>query len=204
MSKSKSLHKVATTVIERVKSRQNNDTETPAWVKQVAMLTGVLAAISGFLALRSTTLTNDAIYESNQAILAQTESSDSWSEYQAESIKARIVETQLAATHNISTSQKALLTNEAMDLRNRQPAIKKIATDKAHERDDHLKDGLKRLAEKDLLGYADVAAQLGIALASVAALVQVRIAFHAGITAGAFGLGIAAYALAIHYGLIAG
>ena len=82
-------------VIAKLKARidaRKQDGDNPPWLRQVAMLTGVLAALSGFLAVRSTSLTNDAIYESNQAILAQTQSSDAWSEYQADSIKARIVE----------------------------------------------------------------------------------------------------------------
>src|ERR1700761_3905355 len=79
-----------------------NDGDSPSWVKQVAMLTGVLAAMSGFLAVRATTLTNDAIYESNQAILAQTESSDAWNEYQADSIKAHIVDTAIASAGKLA------------------------------------------------------------------------------------------------------
>ena len=75
--------------------------EDPSWIKQVAVLTGVLAAISGYLVVRSTMLTNDAIYMSNQAILAQTQSSDAWAEYQADSIKARVVETALLAQHGV-------------------------------------------------------------------------------------------------------
>jgi len=57
------------------------------------------------------------------------------------------------------------------------------------------------LAEKDLLGYAGLAAQLGIALASVAALVRRRAAFYAGIAAGTVATAITAYAFAMHYGL---
>ena len=69
--------------------------DAPSWIGHVAVLTGVLAALTGFLAVRATALTNKAIYESNQAILSQTQASDAWSEYQANSIKARMVELQL-------------------------------------------------------------------------------------------------------------
>jgi hypothetical protein len=175
--------------------------ENPPWLKQVAMLTGVLAAFSGFLAVRSTTLTNDAIYESNQAILAQAESSDEWAEYQADSIKARIVETALSTANALPPDRRTSLENDAADLRDRQPKVKEIANAKADERDRHLKDGLKHLEEKDLLGYAGLAAQLGIALASVAALVRMRAAFYTGILAGTAGISIALYAFATHYGI---
>ncbi|MDE2229840.1 MAG: DUF4337 family protein [Alphaproteobacteria bacterium] len=165
------------------------------------MLTGVLAAVSGFLVVRSTAITNDAIYESNQAILSQTEASDAWSEYQADSIKAHIVETALATAQAAGPDSHAALTKEAADLRARQPKLKQAGNDRTAERDRHLQTGLKWLAEKDLLGYAGFAAQLGIALASVAALVRWRTPFIAGILAGALCIGITLYAFAAYYGL---
>ncbi|MBS0281623.1 MAG: DUF4337 family protein, partial [Proteobacteria bacterium] len=86
----------------------------------------------------------------------------------------------------------------ATELRARQPALRKTATDKAAERDEHLKDGGKRLAERDQLVYAGFAAQVGIALASVAALVRSRTVFYAGIGAGVVGVALMAYAFALH------
>ena len=170
--------------------------EAPSWIKQVAVLTGVLAAISGYLTVRSTMLTNDAIYMSNQAILAQTQSSDAWAEYQADSIKARVVETALLVGAN--AQDRDALMSEGKALRDRQPALRKSATDKAAERDNYLKDGRKRLSERDLLSYASFAAQIGIALVSVAALVRSRNVFYTGIGAGVAGVLVMAYAFAVH------
>lgn len=190
------LHAVVTRIAAGINERKAAEGETPAWIKQVAMLTGVLAAISGYLAVRSTTLTNDAIYMSDRAILAQTQSSDAWAEYQAESIKAHVVETMLLATPN--SQNLDALTKEGKALRDRQPALRKTATDKAAERDDYLKDGKKRLAERDQLTYAGFAAQIGIALASVAALVRSRAVFYLGVGAGVVGVLVAIYAFALH------
>ena len=169
--------------------------DDPPWLSHVAMLTGVLAALAGVLTVRSTSLTNDAIYQSNQAILAQTQASDAWAEYQADSIKARIVETQLVPSSPIGAGDRAGLEDIDKDLRARQPKAKQTAADKESARDDYMKQGLDRLAEKDLLGYASLAAQLGIALASVAALVNKLGVFHMGVVVGVIGVGIAAYAL---------
>lgn len=193
-------------LVEGVRTRVNQGkpgggSDGPPWVKQVAMLTGVLAAFAGFLAVRSTTIANEAIYESNQAILAQAEASDAWAEYQADSIKARVVETALAASSAVPPDKRASLEADAADLRDRQPKSKQMATARADDRERHLQVGRRHLAEKDLLGYAGLAAQLGIALASVAALVRIREAFYAGIAAGAIAIAIAAYAFAMHYGL---
>jgi len=192
----KMIDAVKATIDEQMK---NGDDDTP-WIKHVAMLSGVLAALTGFLAVRVTSLTNDAIYESNQAILAQTQSSDAWAEYQADSIKARVVETALAASNGIDDDKEKWLKAEAAELRGRQPALKQRAIDKEKERDDRLKAGLGRLGEKDLLGYASLAAQIGIGLASVAALVHMRKLYLLGAVIGSFSLAIAVYAYMAHVG----
>ncbi len=200
MTEKNGLKSVVSKVKARVDAAKDTSTE-PAWIKQVAMLTGVLAAVSGFFAVRTTMLTNDAIYESNQAILSQTQSSDAWSEYQADSIKAHVVATALATSNDLDPANREELTNQAADFKNRQPALKQEAAGKAKERDGHLQNGLAHLNEKDLLGYAGFAAQIGIALASVAALVRMKTAFYAGVAAGVAAIAIALYAMAAQYGL---
>jgi hypothetical protein len=163
------------------------------WLRHVAVLTGVLAALAGFLTVRSTVLTNDGIYESNQAVLAQTEASDAWAEYQANSIKARVVEMQILPSSGISPDDRKKLTGDYKELRDRQPANKKLAEDKLAERQDHMGKSLKRMNQKDMLGYAGMAAQLGIAVASIAAITRRREAFYAGIVAGIISVLITAY-----------
>jgi len=167
--------------------------DAPDWIGHVAVLTGVLAALTGFLTVRATTLTNEAIYESNQAILSQTQASDAWSEYQANSIKAHIVEMQLLPSSPLNGADRAKLTKMEKDFRDRQPLSKQTAVSKASEREDHLAKGLKHLQQKDMLGYAGMVAQLGIALASIAALVRKRIAFDVAIAAGVVAVLITGY-----------
>ena len=183
------------------KLTQGGDTREPAprWVGYVALLTGILAGAAGFLTVRATTLTNNAIYESNQAILAQAQSSDSWNEYQADSVKARIVETQIAVNPGLDAQSRAKLEAQAKDFRDRQPKIQADAKNFAKDRDDHLATGKGLLATRDLISYADLATQLAIALASVAAMVRVRRAFDAAILIGTIGVVIALYALGRQY-----
>jgi len=167
--------------------------DAPQWISHVAVLTGVLAALTGFLTVRATTLTNEAIYESNQAILSQTQASDAWAEYQANSIKAHIVEMQLLPSSHLGAADRAKLTAMDSEMRERQPVSRQTATSKIEERQTHLASGLKHLQQKDMLGYAGMIAQMGIALASVAALVRKRIAFDAGVAAGVVAVALTAY-----------
>jgi hypothetical protein len=184
---------------EKLTKGEKSSEPAPKWVGYVALLTGILAGVAGFLTVRATTLTNNAIYESNQAILAQAQSSDSWNEYQADSIKARIIETQIATSPALDAQSRATLEGQAKDFRDRQPKIQSDAQNFAKDRDDHLAQGKGLLATRDLISYADLATQLGIALASVAAMVRVRRAFDAAICVGVIGVVIAIYALGRQY-----
>jgi len=185
---------------DRLSARMDAQGDVPAWVKRVALLTGLLAAISGFVTVRSTILTNDAVYASGQAILAQTQSSDNWAEYQADSVKARIVETTLLTTAVAGVNRETLM-KEAAELRRRQPPLRATAIAKAADRDRFLAHSAHILAERDWLGYANFIAQIAIALASVAALLKERRVFLAGAVAGLFTIIIVAFAYAIHFGM---
>jgi hypothetical protein len=171
------------------------DPNSPSWFKYVAILTAGLAGLAGFLVVRSGTLTNQAIFQSNQAILAQAQASDSWAEYQADSIKARIVETQLLPSSPISATDRAALAKEDEDLRSRQPQSKQAATDQTALRDKHIQATQKLTKEKGLLEYASLAVQFGIVLASVAAMVKKPFVLHLGILAGIGGALITAWAM---------
>lgn len=172
-----------------------SDPNSPAWLKYVAILTAALAGLAGFLVVRSATLTNQAIFESNQAILAQAQASDAWAEYQADSIKARIVETQLVPSSPLSAEDRAALAKTDEDLRARQPQSKQTANDETAERDKHMRKTQILADEKGRLEYASLAAQLGIVLGSVAAMVKKPVVLHAAILAGIAGAGITVWAM---------
>jgi hypothetical protein len=173
------------------------DPAAPAWLKRVPLLTGVLAAFAGFLAVRSAALTNQAIYHSNQAVLHQAQASDAWAEYQANSIKARIVETSLLTAADAAA--KDALDGQAKDLRTRQPKNMQKAQDQESQRDAELHASAQRLVQKDRLDYAGMSVQLGIAMASVAALTRRAHAFAIGVLCGAIGAGVTVFALVMGY-----
>jgi Domain of unknown function (DUF4337) len=175
------------------------DPSAPHWMKYVALLTGVLAALGGYLTVRCTNLSNEAIYFSNQAVLMQAQASDQWAEYQANSIKARIVESQLASGNSITDAQRKEMTDFDQEARAREPLLKVQAKELEDQRGDFLARAFRRMSEKDLLSYGGMAVQMGIALASVAALTRKRSAFHGGVIAAAIGVTITAYALVTHH-----
>jgi len=173
------------------------DPTAPTWIRYVAMLTGALAAVAGYLTVRSTVLSNQAIYNSNQGVLYQAQASDAWAEYQADSVKARMSEIAMKTTKDPDAIQ--WLTVQDVVTRDRQPQAKKDAQDLELERNDVLAHSKRLLGERDILQYAGMAVQLGIALASVAALTRRYDAFMAGVICGVLGVLTTGYALAAHF-----
>ena len=166
---------------------------TPLWIKRLPMITGVLAGLAGFLTVKQSNLSNDAIYRSNQAVLFQAKASDAWAEYQANSVKKHI---DIAAIRTAADPVvKQELETESKALLDRQGPLGDQAKDREMSRDNELRQGQARLEEKDMLSYAGVTAQLAIALASVAALTRSKAAFHVCVGAGALGILITGYAI---------
>lgn len=172
--------------------------EGPEWLRYVAMMTGILAGLAGFLTVRGANLSNEAIYHSNQAVLHQAEASDKWTEYQANSIKAHLAETQLSAGI-YKPGADALLQADAKKSRDRQPDLKNDAQKFEADRNAELVLAARLRGEKSHLDYAGMAVQLGIALASVAALTRRFAAFVVGTLAGLAGAAITAAVMVQHY-----
>lgn len=167
-------------------------------MKRVPMITGVLAGLAGFLTVRSANMSNQAIYNSNQAVLHQALASDHWAEYQSDSVKRHIDENSILVGVSNPKSEQ-LISKQVTELRDRQSNAKQQAQNEEALRVQELQNGQKKLAIKDFLDYAGVAAQLGIALSSVAALTKKKPAFHAGLFAGAVAILVTGYALVEPY-----
>jgi VIT1/CCC1 family predicted Fe2+/Mn2+ transporter len=154
--------------------------QEPVWYPGVAIITGLLAAVAGVVAVRTAYLSNEAVYYSNIANLSQARCSDAWAEYQADSIKARIVETALL-TSNPSTVNKASLQSKADEYRANQKPLKDKAINFEKDRDEKIKMSNKKLSRRDSLNVAGLVVQLAIGLASIAAMTKKTNAFVASV-----------------------
>jgi len=143
------------------------------------VVTGIFAAFGAFLLARGNTLATDGVYQGGRAVLFQAQSSDAWNEYQAVSIKARVIETVLATTPSLPEATRADLATQDRAYRDRQPALQAEAQRLAGERDRALALSARSVGDKGAMTTAGVLVQAGIALASVAALTQRREALYA-------------------------
>ncbi len=167
-------------------------------MKRVPVITGGLAALAGFLAVRGTNLANIANYKGTQGVLHQTQASDAWAEYQADSIKKHIDLTALKAG-TLPPAAADVLRAEAAEDAAREIENKKKAEAAKAICDAEQAESTGNLDEKDYCDYAGVAAQLGIALASVAALTRRQSAFNTAVLVGLAAVGLTAYGLIVHH-----
>ncbi len=170
----------------------------PAWMKRVPLITGALAALAGYLTVHGAELSNNALYQSNQAVLMQTTASDKWAEFQADATKADDAEDIRLTLDPAARGQQQLAARVA-EFRSRQAGLRSQAEDLQRQREALKGVSERRLAEKTWSDYAGVAAQLGIALASVAALTRRPAAFTAGVVAGLAAVAMTGYGLLLHF-----
>lgn len=164
----------------------------PWWYPGIAIITGLLAAISGIIYVRTASLGNEAVYYSNQAVLAQSQASDNWNEYEADSGKAKTVEMTLLLVTDPAT--RVELKKQQDDYRHRQLPLKSQAKQFESVRDDFVLKTNKKVHDRDGLSITGVVIQLGIGLASVAAMTKRNYVFVMTIIVTMTGLTMTCYA----------
>jgi hypothetical protein len=186
--------------LEQDAARQEAAAGREWWVKWVAATTAVLSALAAFGAVRSQGYANEALFHSNQAVLFQAQASDAWAEFQANSLKRHINDnaaTELRAVAGSAGAQQAAALDEAV--RQKYRPQQDAAGTKARELEGR-RDGERTAADgaqgrKDQAGLAVGVFQLGIGLASVAALTKRIELWLAGTAIGLGGAVILALAL---------
>jgi hypothetical protein len=162
----------------------------PRWIDALAVSTALFAVFAAIAALESGNYANEALYAANQAVLKQTQTVDTWSQYQAESLKKyqqQVLGTLLLHTGGTPEDIQAA----------------KVEADRRQQQQDELRPEADRLAaETDQLNHeseinlshhhrfaASVTLfQVAIGLAAIAALLAMRWLWLVGLGAGTVGL----------------
>ncbi|MBV8281045.1 MAG: DUF4337 family protein [Candidatus Eremiobacteraeota bacterium] len=152
----------------------------------IPIAAAILAVLAGLASLYGGRLAERQLELGSSAVLAQTRASDTWAEYQAQSLKAHINAAALAVAANAST--RAKLAADMQSYRQRQPPLMQEATKLENERT-QLLDSMDKVVTKKLDVDVGVALfQISIVLASVAAMTKRPPLFIAGLVGGAIGL----------------
>ncbi len=170
------------TVASAAPTSQPADSSQPPWMKRVAMMTGVLAGLVGFLSVRGNNMSIQANDNSTQAVLHRATESDHWAEYQADSVKKNEAEAMAKIAPNDKARDALLADAESFGAR-QAPLKEKAAAEKALG-EQEMQNHDEKMKVRGLIDYAGMAAQIGIALASISALTRKQFAYWIGMAAG--------------------
>lgn len=67
--------------------REAQRVQRPPWLDALAVSTALFAVLAAIASLKAGDSANEALYRANQAVLQQTRAVDTWSQYQANSVK---------------------------------------------------------------------------------------------------------------------
>lgn len=166
--------------------------EGPRWIPIAAAVLAVLAAITTYFGtLRST----QALVEKNDSIVATTQASDTWSQYQAERVKYYIATTALAQGVNPGGNAAALKENAAKEGAKAAPLVRK-----AHAFEEealrHNERSERLLDSHETIEIGATLFEVAIVLVSISALVGSRLLPISAAVAAVLGLGFSVAGLA--------
>jgi hypothetical protein len=161
--------------------------ERDPFVSRVSITIAVLAVMAAAAGSLETVEGGRAITESSEAVLAQDKATDSWNEYQADSLKRHMYE--------IAAGAKAgEYAEEIAKDRDSQNKAHDKAEDAEKDRDTRLKESAAHEARHHWLTGAATLIEIGIALSTVAIITSRRAFWVSAIGLGGLGAGLFTFA----------
>jgi hypothetical protein len=143
----------------------------PSWVPIAAAVLAVLAAVSGYFGnLRST----QALVEKNDAIVATTHASDTWSQYQSERVKYYIATTAIDQGVNGNGNEDNIRRLAASE-KKKAPPLMTQARAYEEEAKHHNERSERLLQQHETIEVGSTLFEVAIVLVSITALVGSRV-----------------------------
>ena len=136
------------------------------YISRVSITVAILAVLAAAGSLE-TVENGRAITESSEAVLAQDKATDSWNEYQADSLKRHMYD--IAAENGLTHFKK-----DSQDERGAQNKARGLANDAEKERDAHVAASARHEERHHWLTAAATLVEIGIALSTVAIITRRR------------------------------
>jgi hypothetical protein len=168
--------------LEDLREQQEKDEHAQSWIRGVALTTALMAVLAAVAALQASFQADEALLASNDAILAQAKATDTWNEFQADGLKDIL--RQIQATQATDPQAAADFRAESQRRSNLAGQELNQAQELEKERDARQAQSAKAGSVHDRFAWSVAALQVGIGLASVAALTRRKAVWWLG---GAFG-----------------
>jgi len=160
------------------------------FISRVSITVAVLAVMAATAGSLETVEASRAITESSEAVLAQDKATDSWNEYQADSLKRHMYE--IASASGGPSAQDYLKDIEAE--RESQKKAREKAKDAEKDRDVRLHDSATHEKRHHWLTGAATLVEIGIALSTVAIITSRRTFWFSAMGLGGVGAALFAFA----------
>ena len=161
-------------------------------LRYVPVIAAVLAICAGLSSLLSARLGEDALGLENEALLAEVKASDTWAEYQADSIKAHLYEIQ-----SIANKAAPAVIASAKKYRDEQKPLRVSAQAQEEERDRAMASSQRSEERKADIDVGLALFEIGIVLTSIAAMIKRSALMLLGAAGGIAGLFAASLAMLV-------
>jgi hypothetical protein len=153
------------------------------FVAKVAITVAILAVMAATAGSLETVEASRAIAQSSEAVLAQDKATDSWNEYQADSLKRHMYE--IASNAGGPKTEEYL--RDIEEQRESQNKAREKAQETEHERDTSLRNSALHEDRHHWLTGAATLVEIGIALSTIAIITTKRPFWFAAMGLGAVG-----------------
>jgi len=160
------------------------------FIAKVSITVAVLAVMAAAAGSLETVEGGRAITESSEAVLAQDKATDSWNEYQADSLKRHMYEIALAGGGSKAEEYRGEIEKD----REGQTKARAKAEDAEKDRDLRLRESAKHEQRHHWLTGAATLIEIGIALSTVAIITSRRTFWFSAMGLGAVGASLFAFA----------
>jgi hypothetical protein len=157
--------------------------ERDPFISRVSITVAVLAVMAATAGSLETVEASRAIADSSEAVLAQDKATDSWNEYQADSLKRHMYE--IASNAGGAKTEEYL--RDIKDQRQGQDKARDKAKEAEDERDTKLKSSTLHEDRHHWLTGSATLVEIGIALSTVAIITRRRTFWFAALGLGAAG-----------------
>ena len=153
------------------------------FIAKVSITVAVLAVMAAAAGSLETVEGGRAITQSSEAVLAQDKATDSWNEYQADSLKRHMYEIAI----NSGSAKSEEYRGEIKDERESQNKAREKAQDAEKDRDARLRESAQHEERHHWLTGAATLIEIGIALSTVAIITARRTFWFSAIGLGVVG-----------------
>lgn len=178
---------------EHAEHAQHAAHEKNPFISSVSITVAVLAVMAAATGSLETVEGGRAIVESGQAVLAQDKATDSWNEYQADSLKRHMYEIAMASGSDKTQSYAKEIAKD----RDNQDAARGKAQDAEKERDARLQQSAIHEERHHWLTGAATLIEIGIALSTVAIITSRRVFWYSAMGLGSVGVLLFAVAYSV-------